>query len=135
MTITTSPVVTSNNNTSSSTINTSIITPHNSTPQQLHIQTTPIQSSNNNNTVTINANNGIKKKRFSVNIVNVKPSGAESSDVESHENITFTPTAAPSSSVKEEALTPWQTVTEAIQEIPADYVDQTRKYYLTTTTK
>lgn len=64
----------------------------------------------------------------------MKPSGGggggESSDVESHENITFTPTAAPSSSsVKEEALTPWQTVTEAIQEIPADYVDQTRKFH------
>jgi hypothetical protein len=140
VTITTTPVVSSNNNsnnnnTNSSTINTSIITPHNTAPQQLHIQTTPIQSSNssnnnnNNNTVTINANNGIKKKRFSVNIVNVKPSSAESSDgVESHENITFTPTVATSaSSVKEEAVTPWQTVTEAIQEIPADYVDQTRE--------
>lgn len=137
VTITTSnqPVVTSNtnnnNNSSSSTINASIIaTPHNTTPQQLHIQTTPIQSTNNNNnTVTINANNGIKKKRFSVNIVNVKPSGAESSnDVETHENaITFTPAVAPPSSVKEESVTPWQTVTEAIQEIPADYVDQTRE--------
>lgn len=64
-----------------------------------------------------------------MNIVNVKASGAESSDgVESHENITFTPAvAAPASTVKEEAVTPWQTVTEAIQEIPADYVDQTRK--------
>lgn len=136
VTITTTPVVTtnnsSNNNTSSSTINTSIITtPHNTTPQQLHIQTTPIQSSNNNNnTVTINANNGIKKKRFSVNIVNVKPSGAESSnDVETHENaITFTPSVTSNSSVKEETVTPWQTVTEAIQEIPVDYVDQTREH-------
>lgn len=140
VTITASPVVSThnsisnnnNNNTNSSTINTSIITsPHNTTPQQLHIQTTPIQSSNNNNnTVTINANNGIKKKRFSVNIVNVKPSGAESSnDVETHENaITFTPTVAPASAVKEEAVTPWQAVTEAIQEIPADYVDQTREF-------
>lgn len=135
VTITTTPVVTSNtnntNNSNSSTINASIITtPHNTTPQQLHIQTTPIQSTNNNNnTVTINANNGIKKKRFSVNIVNVKPSGAESSnDVETHENaITFTPSVAPPSSVKEESVTPWQTVTEAIQEIPADYVDQTRE--------
>jgi hypothetical protein len=139
VTITATPVVTthnsiSNNNTNSSTINTSIIsTPHNTTPQQLHIQTTPIQSTNNNNnTVTINANNGIKKKRFSVNIVNVKPSGAESSnDVETHENaITFTPAVAAPSSVKEETVTPWQTVTEAIQELPADYVDQTRKKIL-----
>lgn len=137
VTITATPVVTTNNNNAinsnnSSTINTSIITtPHNTTPQQLHIQTTPIQSTNNNNnTVTINANNGIKKKRFSVNIVNVKPSGAaeSSNDVETHENaITFTPTVAPTSTVKEEAVTPWQAVTEAIQEIPADYVDQTRK--------
>lgn len=138
VTITATPVVTTNNNNAinsnntSSTINTSIITtPHNTTPQQLHIQTTPIQSTNNNNnTVTINANNGIKKKRFSVNIVNVKPSGAaeSSNDVETHENaITFTPTVAPTSNVKEEAVTPWQAVTEAIQEIPADYVDQTRK--------
>lgn len=136
VTITATPVVTTNNsinNTNSSTINTSIITtPHNTTSQQLHIHTTPIQQStnNNNNTVTINANNGIKKKRFSVNIVNVKPSGAaeSSNDVETHENaITFTPAVAAPSSVKEETVTPWQAVTEAIQELPADYVDQTRK--------
>lgn len=134
VTITATPVVSTHNsisNNTNSTINTSIITtPHNTTPQQLHIQTTPIQSTNNNNnTVTINANNGIKKKRFSVNIVNVKQSGAESSnDVETHENaITFTPAVTPASAVKEEAVTPWQAVTEAIQEIPADYVDQTRE--------
>lgn len=135
VTITATPVVSSHNsinNNTSSTINTSIITtPHNTTPQQLHIQATPIQS-NNNNTVTINANNGIKKKRFSVNIVNVKPGGADSSnDVETHENaITFTPAVAAPSSVKEESVTQWQAVTEAIQEIPADYVDQTRERLL-----
>lgn len=137
VTITATPVVTSHNsitNNASSTINASIITtPHNTTPQQLHIQTTPIQSSNNNNTVTINANNGIKKKRFSVNIVNVKPGGADSSnDVETHENaITFTPAVAAPSSVKEESVTQWQAVTEALQEIPADYVDQTRERIFT----
>lgn len=133
VTITATPVVTTHNNNTNSTINPSIITtPHNTTPQQLHIQTTPIQSSNhnNNNTVTINANNGIKKKRFSVNIVNVKPSGAESSNDVDENAITFTPAVAPPSSVKEESITPWQTVTEAIQEIPADYVDQTREHLI-----
>jgi hypothetical protein len=53
----------------------------------------------------------------------MKSSGAESSDDVEAENITFTPTVTSAPSVKEE--TPWQTVTEAIQEIPADYVDQT----------
>jgi hypothetical protein len=123
----TTPVVTTNS--ACSTINnTSIINKFENTTQQLHIQTTPIQNNNNNNTVTINANNGIKKKRFSLNIVNVKPSGAESSDDVESENITFTPAVtAHQQSVKEETVTPWQTVTEAIQEIPADYVDQTRE--------
>lgn len=99
---------------------------------QLHIQTVPIQNNissnnNNNNTVTINANNGIKKKRFSVNILNVKTSGAESSDDVEAENITFAPHVTPS--VKEESVAPWQTVTEAIQEIPSDYiVDQSCKF-------
>ncbi|KAG5677398.1 hypothetical protein PVAND_007161 [Polypedilum vanderplanki] len=122
----TTPVVTTNNACSTINNNTSIINKYeNTTTQQLHIQTTPIQN-NNNNTVTINANNGIKKKRFSLNIVNVKPSGAESSDDIESENITFTPAVtAHTQAVKEETVTPWQTVTEAIQEIPADYVDQT----------
>ena len=80
-------------------------------------------TNNNNNTVTINANNGVKKKRFSVNILNVKTSGAESSDDVEADHITFAPSVTPS--VKEESVAPWQTVTEAIQEIPGDYaVDQ-----------
>lgn len=79
--------------------------------------------------MTINANNGIKKKRFSLNIVNVKPGGAESSDEVETENMTFAPTA--STPVKEESVAPWQTVTEAIQEIPAEYVvDQSCKLAL-----
>ena len=121
-----SPVVTTNSASSTINNNTNII--NNNTPtQQLHIQATPIQN-NNNNTVTFNANNGIKKKRFNLNIINVKPSES-SEDIES-ENITFTPavTAQPSVKEEEEAVTPWQTVTEAIQEIPSDYVDQTRKF-------
>lgn len=124
----TTPVVTTNNNNANSTLsnNTNIISNSTST-QQLHIQTTPIQNNNNNNTVTFNANNGIKKKRYNLNIINVKPSES-SEDIES-ENITFTPavTAQPAVKEEEEAVTPWQTVTEAIQEIPSDYVDQTRK--------
>lgn len=121
-----SPVVTPNNASSTINNNTNIIN-NNTTTQQLHIQTTPIQNNNNNNTVTFNANNGIKKKRFNLNIINVKPS--ESSDDIESENITFTPavTAQPAVKEEEEAVTPWQTVTEAIQEIPSDYVDQTRK--------
>lgn len=135
VTITTQAVTSSTNNSSSINNNTNIINNNNTTTQQLHIQTTPIQqqnntNNNNNNTVTINANNGIKKKRFSLNtlnIVNMKPSGAESSDDVETENITFTPTVT-APAVKEETVTPWQTVTEAIQEIPADYVDQTCKF-------
>jgi len=128
-----SPVVTPNNASSTINNNTNIIN-NNTTTQQLHIQATPIQNNNNNNTVTFNANNGIKKKRFNLNIINVKPS--ESSDDIESENITFTPavTAQPAVKEEEEAVTPWQTVTEAIQEIPSDYVDQTRKlddpYYI-----
>ncbi|CAG9800485.1 unnamed protein product [Chironomus riparius] len=119
-----SPVVTTNNASSTINNNNNIIN-NNTTTQQLHIQTTPIQNNNNNNTVTFNANNGIKKKRFNLNIINVKPS--ESSDDIESENITFTPTVTAQPAVKEEeeAVTPWQTVTEAIQEIPSDYVDQT----------
>jgi hypothetical protein len=118
--------VTPNNASSTINNNTNIIN-NNTTTQQLHIQATPIQNNNNNNTVTFNANNGIKKKRFNLNIINVKPS--ESSDDIESENITFTPavTAQPAVKEEEEAVTPWQTVTEAIQEIPSDYVDQTRK--------
>lgn len=71
--------------------------------------------------MTINANNGIKKKRFSLNILNVKASGTESSDDVESENITFAPTTV-TPAVKEETVAPWQTVNEAIQEIPADYV-------------
>lgn len=136
VTITTPPISTTHNSSSSNlNNNTSIINNNQQTTQQLHIQTTPIQnninnnsSHNNNNTVTINANNGIKKKRFSVNILNVKASGAESSDDVEAENITFAPAVTPS--VKEEAVAPWQTVTEAIQEIPADYaVDQSCKFF------
>lgn len=127
VTITTPPVSTSNTSTNLNN-NTNIIT-SNATTQHLHIQTTPIQNSittNNNNTVTINANNGIKKKRYSLNIVNVKPSGADSSDDVESDNITFAPAITPS--VKEESVAPWQTVTEAIQEIPADFVvDQSCK--------
>ena len=56
--------------------------------------------------------------------MNVKPSsgggGAESSDDVEAENITFAPSVTPN--VKEESVAPWQTVQEAIQEIPADYV-------------
>lgn len=134
VTITTPPISTNNSNTNFSN-NTNIITNNNNNnTQQLHIQTTPIQNNiscnnnnnNNNNTVTINANNGIKKKRFSVNILNVKSSGAESSDEVEAENISFAPSVTPS--VKEETSAPWQTVNEAIQEIPADYVvDQSCK--------
>lgn len=128
----TTPPLNSSNNSSHNLNNTNII---NTTTQHLHIQTTPIQNSlntnnnnNNNNTVTINANNGIKKKRFSLNIVNVKPSGAESSDDVESDNISFAPSITPA--VKEESVAPWQTVTEAIQEIPlqAEYiVDQSCK--------
>lgn len=131
VTITTPPIG-SNNSSTNLNNNTSII--NNNTTQQLHIQTAPIQNSinssnNNNNTVTINANNGIKKKRFSVNILNVKQSGADSSDDVEAENITFTPNVV-TPSVKEESVAPWQTVTEAIQEIPADYVvDQSCKTF------
>lgn len=127
MTIST-PVVTTNNASSTINNNTNIIN-NNTTTQQLHIQATPIQN-NNNNTVTFNANNGIKKKRFNLNIINVKPS--ESSDDIESENITFTPTVTAQPAVKEEeeAVTPWQTVTEAIQEIPSDYVDQTRETFI-----
>lgn len=126
VTITTPPI---SNNSSSTNLNnnTSII---NNNTQQLHIHTQPIQnniSNNNNNTVTINANNGIKKKRFSVNILNVKPSSADSSDDVDAENITFAPSITPA--VKEESVAPWQTVSEAIQEISAEYVvDQSCKY-------
>jgi hypothetical protein len=136
VTITTPPISTTHNSSSNLNNNTNII--NSSTTQQLHIQTTPIQNSiinnnnantnnnnNNNNTVTINANNGIKKKRFSVNILNVKPSGGgeSSDDVEAENQITFAPSVTPA--VKEESVAPWQAVTEAIQEIPADYaVDQ-----------
>lgn len=128
VTITTPPVSSSNNssnlNNSTNTINSSTTTQH------LHIQTAPIQNNlssvNNNNTVTINANNGIKKKRFSLNIVNVKASEAESSDDVESDNITFAPSITPA--VKEESIAPWQTVTDAIQEIPAEYVvDQSCK--------
>lgn len=127
--------------------NTNII--NNNTPvqqqqtQQLHIQTASIpnnnssnsntnSTNNNNNTVTINAN-GIKRKRFSLNIVNLKSTtGADSSDDVEPENITFTPTVQQATSlpVKEESVAPWQTITEAIQEIPADYVDQSCKQSL-----
>lgn len=62
-----------------------------------------------------------------MNILNVKSSGAESSDEVETENITFAPSVTPS--VKEESSAPWQTVNEAIQEIPADYVvDQSCKF-------
>lgn len=135
----TTPPITNTHNSSSSNLNNnaSIINNNQQTTQQIHIQTTPIQNNNinnnssnnnnNNNTVTINANNGIKKKRFSLNILNVKPSGAESSDDVEAENITFAPAVTPA--VKEEAVAPWQTVTEAIQEIPADYaVDQSCEF-------
>lgn len=63
-----------------------------------------------------------------MNILNVKPSGAESSDDVEAENITFAPSVTPA--VKEESVAPWQTVTEAIQqEIPAEYaVDQSCKF-------
>lgn len=126
VTITTPPISTNNSSTNLNN-NTSII--NNNTTQQLHIQTAPIQNNinnnssnnNNNNTVTINANNGIKKKRFSLNILNVKPSGADSSDDVEAESITFAPSVV-TPSVKEESVAPWQTVTEAIQEIPADYI-------------
>lgn len=129
VTITTPPIATSHNSGSSHlNNNTSIINNNQQTTQQIHIQTTPITNNlinNNNNTVTIN-NNGIKKKRFSVNIVNVKPSGADSSEDIETENISFTRSVTPA--VKEESVQPWQTVTEAIQEIPADYaVDQSCK--------
>lgn len=120
VTITTPPI--SNNNSFNLKENTTII--NNNTTQQLHIQTTPIQNSiNNNNTVTINANNGIKKKRFSINVLNVKQSGADSSDDIETENITFAPTIS-TPAVKEESIAPWSNVavSEAIQEIPADYV-------------
>lgn len=127
VTITTPPVSSNNSSTPEPFRHTGTIQ---TTAQHLHIQTTPIQNSitqNNNNTVTINANNGIKKKRFSLNIVNVKPSGAESSDDLETETIQFTPTITPA--VKEETIAPWQTVTEAIQEIPAEYVvDQSCKF-------
>lgn len=77
--------------------------------------------------MTINANNGIKKKRFSVNILNLKSSGADSSDEVETENISFAPSSV-TPSVKEETSAPWQTVNEAIQEIPAEYVvDQSCK--------
>lgn len=130
VTITTPPI--SSHNSSTNLNNNCTVSPINVNTQQLHIQTTPLQNSicnnnnNNNNTVTINANNGIKKKRFSVNILNVKASGNESSDDVETENITFTPSVTPA--VKEESIAPWQTVNEAIQEIPADYVvDQSCK--------
>jgi hypothetical protein len=121
--ITTSPITVAHNSTSNL----------QTTTQQAHIQSTPITSlsssnnslSNNNNTVSIN-NNSVKKKRFSVNIVNVKPNSAESSDDVETENITFAPSVTPL--VKEETVQPWQTVTEAIPEIPAEYaVDQSCK--------
>jgi hypothetical protein len=128
VTITTPPINT-NNNSFNLKENTTII--NNNTTQQLHIQTTPIQNSiNNNNTVTINANNGIKKKRYSINLVNVKQSGADSSDEIETENITFAP-AVSTPAVKEESVAPWSNVavSEAIQEIPAEYqvVDQSCK--------
>ena len=131
--ITTPPIATSHNSGSSHLNNNTSIINNNqqTTQQQIHIQTTPITNNlsninNNNNTVTIN-NNGIKKKRYSVNIVNVKPSGAESSEDIESENMTFARAVTPA--VKEEAVQPWQTVTEAIQEMPADYaVDQSCKF-------
>lgn len=130
----TTPPISANNSSTNLNNNTSII--NNNTTQQLHIQTAPIQnninnnSNNNNNTVTINANNGIKKKRFSLNILNVKPSGADSSDDVETESITFAPSVV-TPSVKEESVAPWQTVTEAIQEIPADYVvDQSCELFI-----
>lgn len=56
----------------------------------------------------------------------MKSSGADSSDDVEAENIAFAPSVAPA--VKEESVAPWQTVTEAIQEIPAEYVvDQSCK--------
>lgn len=126
VTITTPPVSTHN---SSTHLNHNINT---NNTQQLHIQTVPIQNNistnNNNNTVTINANNGVKKKRYSVNILNVKTSGAESSDDVEAENITFTPSVTPA--VKEESIAPWQTVTEAVQEMPSEYaVDQSCEFF------
>jgi hypothetical protein len=139
VTITTPPISTTHNSSSSNLNNNTSIINNNQQTQQLHIQTTPIQNNNiinnnssnnnnnNNNTVTINANNGIKKKRYSVNILNVKASGAESSDDVEAENITFAPAVTPA--VKEETVAPWQTVTEAIQEIPTEYVDQSCKFF------
>jgi hypothetical protein len=128
VTITTPPIST---NASSFNLKESTTIINNNTTQQLHIQTTPIQNSiNNNNTVTINANNGIKKKRFSINLLNVKHSGADSSDDIETENITFAP-AQSTPAVKEETHQPWSnvTVSEAIQEIPTEYVvDQSCKF-------
>jgi hypothetical protein len=87
---------------------------------------------NNNNSVTINANNGTKKKRYSLNIVNVKTSGNESAeDVESDNNaaITFTSNVSTPAVKEESSVAPW-TVTETIQDIQTEYiVDQSRKYF------
>lgn len=132
MTITTSPLTTTHNSSSSNLNNNSNIANNNqqATTQQIHIQSAPLSNninnlSNNNNPISVN-NNGIKKKRFSLNIVNVKPSGTESSDDIETENISFAPAVTPS--VKEES--PWQTVTEAIQEIPSEYaIDQSCENY------
>lgn len=107
--------------------------------QHLHIQATPIQANsintgslvnNNNNSVTINANNGTKKKRYSLNIVNVKTtSGNESTeDVESdNAAITFTSNVSTPAVKEESSVAPW-TVTETIQDIQTEYVvDQSRE--------
>lgn len=125
--------------------NTTIINTSQQQQQLLHIQTTPMQNSmnasggtivnnNNNNTVTINANNGTKKKRYSLNIVNVKSANDSNEDGESDTNatqgaITFTTSNVSTPAVKEEtSVAPWA-VTETIQDIQADYVvDQSREF-------
>lgn len=145
----TSPSVTTHttHNTANLTLpnNTTIINTSQQPTQHLHIQATPMQNSinagtilnnnnNNNNTVTINANNGTKKKRYSLNIVNVKSSNESNEDAESDTNaaagaITFTTSNVSTPAVKEESnVAPWA-VTESIQDIQNEYiVDQSREF-------
>lgn len=88
--------------------------------------------------MTINANNGTKKKRFSLNIVNVKSANDSNEDGESDTNaasgaITFTTSNVSTPAVKEEtSAAPWA-VTETIQDIQTEYVvDQSREWSIVT---
>lgn len=147
----TSPSVTTHttHNTANLTLpnSTTIINTSQQPTQHLHIQATPIgqnsinagtiinNNNNNNNTVTINANNGAKKKRYSLNLVSVKSANDSNEDAESDTNaaanaITFTTSNVSTPAVKEESnVAPSWAVTESIQDIQNEYiVDQSRKF-------